>query len=187
MATRSSRTPIPRGIRGALCPLSPALRRRALDLLTRSPGREPLAILTAALNAVGREIDTLVAHPRPATRAGVPGRADLRALWLVLAGIDERLVLDLIGTVAGPGIPPVGSTPATAVSAIPAICAGCGYLWVGLDAIRAPALAGCRCFWCGGRLRALRRPVPAVAGQLPLPLPGFDEDPRSPLAGPHRR
>lgn len=35
---------------------------------------------------------------------------------------------------------------------IAARCNGCGFRWVGRDAIRAPSLAGCRCFWCAGEL-----------------------------------
>lgn len=34
-------------------------------------------------------------------------------------------------------------------------CEKCGYLWVGRDAIRAPTLRNCSCFWCHGRLIAL--------------------------------
>ena len=105
----------------------------------------------------------------------------------MLAHIDERLVVDLGHAVTEPVVPTPDSTAATAVFAIPAICSGCGYLWVGPDRIRAPSLAGCRCFWCGGRLRALRRPEPPGAGQLSLPLPGFGASPRSTIAKPHRR
>lgn len=110
------------------------MRRKALDLLTRSPEREPVTILMAALNAVGRELDALVAHGYPAAYARVPGWADPRALWPVLVGIDERIV------------PTTGSTPTTAVFAIHAICSGCGYLLVRPDRIRVPPLAGCRRF-----------------------------------------
>ncbi len=34
-------------------------------------------------------------------------------------------------------------------------CAGCGYLWVGRDAIRSPNLLNCSCFWCHGELVTL--------------------------------
>lgn len=35
---------------------------------------------------------------------------------------------------------------------IPAGCAKCNYRWIGPDAIRAPSLENCSCFYCGGRL-----------------------------------
>lgn len=35
---------------------------------------------------------------------------------------------------------------------IPAKCAKCNYQWAGRDAIRAPSLKNCSCFYCGGRL-----------------------------------
>lgn len=38
---------------------------------------------------------------------------------------------------------------------MPARCVGCGYQWTGRDAIRAPSLRNCSCFWCHGELVAL--------------------------------
>lgn len=38
---------------------------------------------------------------------------------------------------------------------IAALCSGCGYRWTGRDAIRAPSLRGCSCFWCRGEMVAL--------------------------------
>ena len=38
----------------------------------------------------------------------------------------------------------------------PAKCVKCGFNWVERDALRVPTLAGCLCFWCGGRLRLHR-------------------------------
>ena len=35
---------------------------------------------------------------------------------------------------------------------LPAKCGKCGRNWVGRDAIRAPSLRQCRCFYCGGKL-----------------------------------
>lgn len=35
---------------------------------------------------------------------------------------------------------------------IPAKCPKCKFDWVKRDAIRAPSLMNCRCFWCGSRL-----------------------------------
>ena len=39
---------------------------------------------------------------------------------------------------------------------ISAKCKKCGYNWIGNDAISAPSLLGCLCFWCHGELRAHR-------------------------------
>jgi predicted Zn-ribbon and HTH transcriptional regulator len=36
---------------------------------------------------------------------------------------------------------------------IPAKCAKCKRNWLGRDAIRAPSLDNCRCFYCGGQLK----------------------------------
>lgn len=36
---------------------------------------------------------------------------------------------------------------------IPAKCTGCGFDWVGRDAIRAPSLDNCSCAWCWNTLR----------------------------------
>jgi hypothetical protein len=35
---------------------------------------------------------------------------------------------------------------------IPSICKNCKYKWVGRDAITAPSLYNCICFWCKGPL-----------------------------------
>ena len=66
---------------------------------------------------------------------------------------------------------------------IPAQCPRCKYSWVGRDAIRAPSLANCGCFWCGS-LRLIPHPdyppvVDAVTARrrggrqesLPIPPP----------------
>lgn len=39
---------------------------------------------------------------------------------------------------------------------IPAKCPKCRYDWVDKDAIRAPSLSGCCCFWCHSLLRPHR-------------------------------
>lgn len=39
---------------------------------------------------------------------------------------------------------------------IPAKCPKCGYNWIGRDAIVAPTLSNCCCFWCSSPLRAHR-------------------------------
>jgi hypothetical protein len=38
---------------------------------------------------------------------------------------------------------------------IAARCVRCAYFWAERDAIRAPSLRGCSCFWCHGELVAL--------------------------------
>jgi hypothetical protein len=38
---------------------------------------------------------------------------------------------------------------------IAARCVRCAYFWTERDAIRAPSLRGCSCFWCHGELVAL--------------------------------
>lgn len=48
---------------------------------------------------------------------------------------------------------------------IPAKCPKCKFDWVKRDAIRAPSLMNCRCFWCGSRL--IRHPsYPRVVDAL---------------------
>lgn len=53
---------------------------------------------------------------------------------------------------------------------IPAVCANrrCGFHWCGRDAIRAPSLEMCRCFWCGSKLVPLTAASLPRQGELPL-------------------
>jgi hypothetical protein len=135
------------------------MRRKALDLLARAPEREPVAILTTALSAVARELDALVVHLHPTACARAPGWADLRALWLVLARIDERLVVDLGHAVAEPVVRTADSTPAAA---------GCGRCaaW----SRRAPGSCPYRSR-ASTRVRARRAPSHTVASLPPAALP----------------
>ena len=63
---------------------------------------------------------------------------------------------------------------------IPARCKR-GHDWVGPDAIRAPSLHNCRCFWCGAELRPHPDHPPVVDALTRRRRRGQPEQVRLPL------